>query len=437
MREVRRVVVLGANGTMGAGASGLFAASGFDVTMLARTLDKAHQGLGKVKEALRTDVLAKQVHCGTYERDLDSAVAEADLIFEAVSEELAVKLPYLERVDRVRPSGSVIATVSSGLSIAKMCAGRSDDFRRHFIGMHLFNPPHVIVGTEMIPGPDTEREVFASMCALAKKRLGRAVVECRDSPAFAGNRVGFKVLNECALLAEIYGVASIDYLVGRHTGRAMPPLSTIDLVGWDVHRAIVDNVYANTKDEAHALFQMPAYMKDLMDDGHLGDKTPAEGGFYRQVNDGNGKKVTCVLDPQTRSYSEGAAPAPAKVGFVEEMKKLHAVGRYRGAMRLLLQAPGTEAELVRRVIVGYVSYALKRVGPDEVVPTPAGVDRIMSQGFNWAPPSALVDLWGKNATVVAMDELGLEVPRVVAELPDGAALYDQPLTSVGRYFIAK
>ena len=72
MREVRRVVVLGANGTMGAGASGLFAANGFHVTMLARTLDKAHQGLGKVKEALRTDVLTKTVHCGTYERDLEA-----------------------------------------------------------------------------------------------------------------------------------------------------------------------------------------------------------------------------------------------------------------------------------------------------------------------------------------------------------------------------
>lgn len=437
MREVRKIVVLGANGTMGAGASGLFAANGFDVTMLARTLDKAHQGLGKVKEALRTDVLAKTVHCGTYEKNLDAAVADADLIFEAVSEDMEVKRPYLERIDRVRRAGSVVATVSSGLSIAEMCKGRSDDFRRHFIGMHLFNPPHVIVGTEMIPGPETDREVFQSMCALAQRRLGRAVVETRDSPAFAGNRVGFKVLNECALLAEIHGVANIDYWVGRQTGRAMAPLATIDLVGWDVHAAIVDNVVSNTKDEAHALFQMPAYMRELMDDGHLGNKTPAEGGFYRQVNDGNGKKVTCVLDPRTRSYTEGAAPAAAKVGFIEEMKKLHSVGRYRGAMRLLLEAQGTEAELVRRVIVGYVSYALNRVGPNEVVPTPEGVDRIMSQGFNWAPPSALVDLWGKKATIAAMDQLGLEVPRVVAELADGSSLYDQPLSSVGRYFIAK
>lgn len=437
MREVKRVVVLGANGTMGAGAAGLFAGNGFDVTMLARTVDKAHQGLGKAKEALRTDVLRERVHCGTYDADLESSVARADLIFEAVSEDLTVKLPFLERIDRARASGSVVATVSSGLSIAAMCEGRSDDFRRHFMGMHLFNPPHVIVGTEMIPGPETDREVFQSMSQFARRKLGRAVIECRDRPAFAGNRVGFKVLNECALLAEVHGVSNIDYLIGRHTGRALAPLATIDLVGWDVHHAIVENVYAHTRDEAHELFQMPVYMKQLMDEGHLGNKTPAEGGFYRRMTDANGKRMVSVLDPRRRSYSEGAAPPPNKQAFVEEMKALHAVGRYRDAMRLLLTAPGTEAELTRRVIVGYVSYALNRVGPDEVVDSPAGVDSIMGHGFNWAPPSVLVDLWGKSATLKAMDELGLKVPPVLARLADGQRLFTGQSASIGRYFIGK
>jgi len=437
MRELKKVVVLGANGTMGAGASGLFAARGFDVTMLARTADKAHQGLGRVKEALRTDVLADKVVTGSYEKDLERTVAQADLVFEAVSEDMTVKVPFLERVDRARRPGTIVATVSSGLSIAEMCAGRSDDFRRHFMGMHLFNPPHVIVGTEMIPGPDTDREVFQAICTLARKRLGREVVECRDMPAFAGNRVGFKVLNECALLAEVHGVTTIDYLIGRHTGRAMAPLATIDLVGWDVHQAIVDNVFANTKDEAHSLFKMPAYMAALMDAGHMGNKTPAEGGFYRRFSDGNGTKVVGALDPAQRTYSEGAAPPAKKQAFVEEMKRLHSVGRYGDAMQLMLTAQGPEAELVRRVIVGYVSYALNRVGPDEVVPTPAGVDRIMGWGFNWVPPSALVDIWGKTATLRAMDELGLVVPKVVRDLPEGGRLYDQSLSGIGRYFIGK
>ena len=107
--------------------------------------------------------------------------------------------------------------------------------------------------------------------------IGRKVIVTRDRPAFVGNRVGFKVLNECAQLSEEHGVAFIDYVVGPHTGRAMAPLATIDLVGWHVHKAIVDNVYANTEDEAHAAFRMPSFMEERRQaQGRLGDKTPKQ-----------------------------------------------------------------------------------------------------------------------------------------------------------------
>lgn len=436
MQPIKNVVVLGANGTMGSGAAGLFAASGYDVVMLARGIDKAHQGLARAKEAVRSDVLGKRIRCGSYEQDLEREVASADLIFEAVSEDMAIKGPFLERVDRARRKGSVVATVSSGLSIAKMIAQRSEDFRRHFVGMHLFNPPHVIVGTEMIPGPDTDRELFSGLVTMLKKRLGRVVIECADQPAFAGNRVGFKVLNECAQLAELHGVELVDYLVGPYTGRALAPLATIDLVGWDVHHAIVENVHANTKDEAHAAFAMPSYMARLMDEGHLGNKTPSEGGFYRRMTDANGAKFRSVLDAKTCSYSEGPGPR-VKIAFVEEIKALHASGRYAEAMAKFLVAEGPEADLARKVILGYVSYGLHRVGPGEVVPTPAGVDLIMGYGFNWAPPTVLVDLWGKRPTLDALGRAGLPIPRVLSELKDGERLSTIPKATIGRFFFGK
>jgi 3-hydroxyacyl-CoA dehydrogenase len=435
MQPINKVVVLGANGTMGSGAAALFAANGFDVVMLARDVDRAHRGLARAKDAVRSDVLENRIRCGGYETDLEREVRDADLIFEAVSEEMTVKAPFLERVDELRRKGSVVATVSSGLSIAKMTSERSADFRRHFVGMHLFNPPHVIVGTEMIAGPETDRELFSGLVTMLRKRLGRVVVECADMPAFAGNRVGFKVLNECAQLAEQHGVELVDYLVGPWTGRAMAPLATIDLVGWDVHHAIVDNVHANTRDEAHAAFAMPAYMAKLMEQGHLGNKTPGEGGFYRK-SDANGAKFTSVLDPKRRAYSEKPGSRP-KVAFVEEVKAMHAVGRYADAMAHFLRAEGPEADLARKVILGYVSYALHRVGPGEVVPTPAGVDLIMGYGFNWAPPSVLVDLFGKRATIDALSRAGLPVPAVVSNLRDGERLSSIPKATIGRFFYGK
>src|SRR5579884_763079 len=134
------------------------------------------------------------------------------------------------------------------------------------------------------------------------ERVGRQVITCADTPAFAGNRIGFKVLNEVAQLAERHGVQLMDTLVGPYTGRAMAPLATVDLVGWDVHQAIVDNVRANVRDEATAAFALPAYMNKLIHHGHLGDKTSLLGGFYRRLTE-NGRPVVQALDPATGDYA--------------------------------------------------------------------------------------------------------------------------------------
>src|ERR1039458_1086040 len=90
----------------------------------------------------------------------------------------------------------------------------------------------------------------------------------------------------------------IDYLIGPHTGRAMAPLATVDLVGWDVHKAIVNNVHDNCEDESHESFAMPAYMNAALHKGCLGDKTPERGGFYRRA----GKQVF-VLDPRSEEHT--------------------------------------------------------------------------------------------------------------------------------------
>jgi 3-hydroxyacyl-CoA dehydrogenase len=313
------------------------------------------------------------------------------------------------------------------LSIAEMARGRSDSFRRNFLGIHLFNPPHVIVGTEVIPGPDTDPAVVKNVVAMLTKRLGRKVIVTGDMPAFVGNRVGFKVLNETAQLAAEHGVAYIDYLIGPHTGRAMAPLATVDLVGWDVHKAIVDNVHANCKDEAHQSFAMPAYMNAALRNGCLGDKTPERGGFYRRA----GKNVF-VLDPKTGGHEEFAKPAP--IEFVEKMKQSHHVGRYADAFKVLAEAKGADADLCRRVVLGYVSYALNRVG--EVAASAADVDTIMSYGFNWAPPTAIVDLLGARNTVAMLQKLKLTVPATVEQAASrDAKMFSGGVLEYGRTFV--
>lgn len=410
-RTIGKVVVLGANGAMGAGSGEVFAAAGIETVFLARTRDKALAGQRRAEKLAKSEALGRYIRVGSYDEDLAREVADADLIFEAVSEELTLKRGYFEKLDRLRRADSIVATVSSGLSIATMAATGGDSFARHFLGIHFFNPPNVIVGCELIPHAGTDPQVVADVTELLTRRLGRELVRTADTPAFCGNRVGFKVLNECAQLADEWGAAYVDALVGPHTGRAMAPLATIDFVGWDVHQAIVDNVYAHTRDEAHEAFRLPDSMRAKIAAGVLGDKTPDQGGFFKK-----GDKPKVEL------------PALART-----MKQLHHVGRYREAFDAFAEASGTDAERMRKVILGYVSYGLGRVG--EVVAEVADVDRIMGFGFNWAPPGALVDLIGARRTVRLLEAAKLPVPKVLVQAAErNQKLFTATYVDVGRFF---
>ena len=435
MRSIRKVVVLGANGAMGAGSGAVFAAAGLPTAFLARTLEKAEAGRARA-DALTKGKAARSISCGTYETDLARALADADLVFEAVAEDPGTKREVFERIDRLlegAPQMPIIATVSSGLSIAGLCADRSERFRRNFLGIHLFNPPTVIVGCELVPHAATDPGVVAVARDFLAKVLGREVVETRDTPAFAGNRLGFKVLNEVAQLAEQHGVAFMDQLVGPHTGRALPPLATIDLVGWDVHKAIVDNLFAHTFDIAHDSFRLPAYMQRGIDAGHLGRKTRDKGGFFRLEGKGPDARQL-VLDPATGDYRPLAERAPPIPACVERMKAALRTGRPNDAMDVMCTSESKEAELLRRVILGYISYGLGLVG--EVVERPRDIDRIMGFGFHWAPPGLLVDAIGAGRTIVMLERARLPVPDAILDAAiHQRPLFNEPAVDGARFFV--
>lgn len=431
--RLEKVVVLGANGAMGAGTAAMFASGGCEVTLVARDIAKAEASLGTIQGIAKSETIINNCKVGTYDQ-MPELLKDADLIFECVAEEMALKRDILAKIDAARPENALVATVSSGLSIAGMTEGTSEGLRQRFAGIHLYNPVHMMTGTELIPHPSMDPALAGEISRIMTERFGRQMITCADQPAFAGNRIGFKVLNEIAQLAEEHGVQRMDTLIGPYTGRALPPLSTIDLVGWDVHQAIVDNVYENTNDEAHEAFKMPAYMLKVMHRGHLGDKTPELGGFYRRVNN-DGRMTVEALDPKTGNYAP--IDRSYKVAFVEEVKDLHHRGRYREGINRFMEAEGADADIARKVILGYVAYALNRVGPSEVVQDYADVDRIMSAGFNWAPPSALVDYIGLDRTLSLLERYNLPVPAVLQAAKRGeikTPLFNLPFVSAGRYF---
>jgi 3-hydroxyacyl-CoA dehydrogenase len=429
-RKVDRVVILGANGTMGYGAAALFTQAVPEVIFLARTKAKAEEGLGDAIRQVRSPTVASRAKVGDYDHDFGAAVAGADLIFEALTEDFAIKKAMFDRVEEVRRDDSIVATVTSGLSINQLCEGRGDSFRRNFLGLHFFNPPNVIVGTELIAGRDTDPAVVDYIEAFTRALLGREIVRTHDTPAFAGNRVGFKVLNEAAQLAERIGPLLVDRIVGPYTGRALTPLATIDLVGWDIHRAIVDNVYENTNDEAHETLKLPAYMDKLMEKGVLGNKTGR--GFFRK--DG---KVRHVLEPVSGNYRPESEIELPDLSYIDDVAALYSQARYAEGIQVFLNAEGDEAALARKVIAGYLSYAFLRVG--EVTDTITGIDRIMGAGFNWAPPSVLVDTMGAASAVRLIEEAGLTVPPALqsaASTGEPKRFFRDRQVNTGKFFVA-
>lgn len=430
-RPIRKVAVLGANGTMGFQSAALFTLAGIEVAFLARTKEKAEDGLKAAERGVRSSTVSEMATTGSYDEAMEKAVSEADLIFEALAENFEIKKSMFDKVEKWRRPDSIVATVTSGLSITQLAEGRDESFQKNFIGLHFFNPPNVIVGTELIAGEKTDPELVEFLDAFCTKRLNRIMVRTADSPGFAGNRIGFKVLNEAAQLAEQYNPVLIDKLVGPYTGRAMPPLATIDLVGWDVHKAIVDNVVENAKnDEAIDTVKIPAYMDKLIAQGTLGNKSG--GGFFKKETE------KLALDPKTGDYVPVGQIRLPDLKFIKDIAFLHHLGEYKKGMELFVRAEGDEAKLARKVIAGYISYSFCRVG--EVTKTIEGIDLIMGAGFNWAPPGLLVDLIGIPQTIKMLEEAGVKVPEVLeqeAKAGRTEPFFTDPRMNKGKFFVAR
>ena len=148
-------------------------------------------------------------------------------------------------------------------------------------------------------------------------------------------------------------------------------------------------------------------------------------------------KTRLALDAISGDYKPVAEFALPKLDYIADVARCHAQGRYREGMQVFLAAPGDEAALARKVIAGYIAYAFQRVG--EVSDSIGGIDRILAMGFNWAPPSVLVDVMGAGPTVRMIEQAGLAVPTALAEAARSGVpkrFFQHPQINIGRFFVA-
>ena len=426
--KIETVAVLGSGGTVGSLCGGLLAQNGLQVYFLSRAKERAKQGLQRAVAQARSEVIAENITCGDYDSLLEEACRKADWILECVAEDISIKQKMYAWVDEYRKGESVVSTVTSSLVLEELPKGRSETFRNHFLSTHFYNPPGKMPACEISGQSHTDPAVIERMADFLARRLRRVVIPVKPSAAFAGNRIAFLLFARIVELAVEYGVEMMDYLIGPYTGRIMSPLATIDLVGLDIHRAIIHSLQTNTNDAMHDKLTIPDYLDTMIQTGCLGRKTRNRGGFYKRLESGQYE----FFDPDTRTYIPTFSP---HIRFVEKAKNFIHLGMYRQAFETIVKAKGSEAKIVQEILATYISYAYMLVGKvtDETYGI-TGIDRVMTTGFNWAGPSMTVNmLGGKETAMELLESNGLPAPASLQEDTHS----EQYHFNVGKYFPAR
>ncbi|PJF48303.1 MAG: 3-hydroxyacyl-CoA dehydrogenase [Candidatus Thermofonsia Clade 3 bacterium] len=418
--KIQTAVVLGA-GTMGGGIAALLASVGIPVTLLdlpAQEGDRNRlvKALWERQVQARPAALfyadaARRVTLGNLEDDFD-AVGRADWIVEAIIEQLGPKRELMARVDAARKPGSIVSSNTSGIPIHAIAEGRSEDFRRHFLGTHFFNPPRYLKLLEIIPMADTRPEVVAFMRDFGAQRLGKGVVIAKDRPNFIANRIG-AFIGQYRMQAAIdngYTVEEVDALTGPIIGN--PKTGTFrlaDLVGLDVMAHVVNNLYEYApEDESRAAFVIPEVMQRLIAQNALGNKTGA--GFYKKVTTPDGATEYHVLNLQTMQYEP---PTQPRFDVIDQTKDLALPERIRAIFDRFADDRG--GLFIVETTLPILAYAARRI--PEIADSIADVDNAMRWGFNTeAGPFELWDMIGVRRGREMMRERDIAVPQWVDEM---------------------
>jgi 3-hydroxyacyl-CoA dehydrogenase len=428
--RINKVAVIGA-GTMGGGIAAHLANVGIPVVLLDivtpnlsdeekdnpqarnRLVKGLYERMAKAKPAnLASKERADLITIGNMEDDFD-LVADADWVVEVIIERLDLKQALMERLEATCKPETIISSNTSGIPIQQIAEGRSDNFRKHFLGTHFFNPPRYLKLLELIPTPDTDPEVTRFMAEFGRDVLGKGVVICKDTPNFIGNRF-FSIAASYSIeraFEEGYSIAEVDNLTGPVIGR--PKTATfrlLDLVGLDVMAHVNGNLYPAIEHDPYREVlkaeNASAVMGQMVDNGWLGNKSGQ--GFYKMTFV-DGQREFWTLNPETMDYE----PAP-KVRF-ESVGAVRKIDELDQRLTKLLEFDDRAADYIRDMLYFGFAYAA-HVAP-EIAYKLSDVDNAMRWGFGHeAGPFEMWDMLGVGETVQKMEAAGLEVAGWVKKM---------------------
>ncbi|MUK89980.1 3-hydroxyacyl-CoA dehydrogenase [Ornithinibacillus sp. L9] len=432
-RTIKRAAVLG-SGVMGSGIAAHLANVGIPTIMLdivPRELTKKEEQKGLtledqvVRNRIATEsknALLKQkpspittkdsldlIEVGNMDDDMEK-LADVDWIIEVVVENLEIKKKVFANVDTYRKQGSIVSSNTSGISVEAMAADCSEDFRKHFLGTHFFNPPRYLKLLEVIPTKDTDPEVLEFIKTFGENVLGKGVVEAKDTPNFIANRIGtyglLVTLRE--MLKGGYSVGEVDSVTGPMIGRPKSAtFRTLDVVGLDTFIHVAKNVYDQVEGEEKEVFDVPDFMLNMQEKGWLGAKSGQ--GFFLKKKGKDGSTIY-ELNPETLEYEDRKKLKTAATEMAKQEKGS------RRKLKALVSAKGDRAgDLIWSILKPALIYSAELTG--EIADDILSIDQAMKWGFGWEiGPFETWDAIGLAKSVERMQEEGDTVPDWVLNM---------------------
>ena len=409
---IERVAVIG-SGVMGGGIAAQLANAGASVLLLDVAAkdgpDRCAVARGAVDRLSKSRPPAfmhrravRQIDVGNIDDDLARA-GEADWIVEAVVERLDVKRDLYARLDAVRRPGAIVSSNTSTIPLARLVEGASDGLQRDFAITHFFNPPRYMRLLEIVRGPKTRADLVERLREFADRRLGKGVVECKDTPGFIANRIGVYWM-QCAVIEAMRAGLSVeqaDAALGPAVGIPKTGVfGLVDLVGIDLMPHVVASMDAllPPDDALRSYMEMPELIGGMIADGYTGRK--GKGGFYRLRREGS-ERIKESIDLATGEYRRSER---ARLACVEAAKS--------GGPRALVEHDSAQGRYAWRVLSSVIAYAAALV--PEISDDLADVDAAMRLGYNWrSGPFEMADRLGAGRLAERLRAEGRAVPPML------------------------
>ncbi|MBP8274599.1 MAG: 3-hydroxyacyl-CoA dehydrogenase/enoyl-CoA hydratase family protein [Acidobacteria bacterium] len=409
--RIQKAAVLGA-GVMGSQIAAHLANAGVPVVLLDVTQAAADAGVAKLKKMSPAPFFVPEnaalISTGGFD-DL-TPLATADWIIEAIVEKLDIKQQLLARVDEIRAPEAIVSSNTSGIPLAAIAEGRSEGFRRHWIGTHFFNPPRYLRLVELISTPETDPAIAEALGAFIDRRLGKVVVPAPDTPAFIANHLGIYGVIQLmhAAASGTYSIEEIDAITGPPIGRPKSAtFRTVDIAGLDVLSHVAADLERRLPPDQAKAFALPAFVKTMLEKGLIGDK--AGQGFYKKVKTAEGTEIL-TLDLNTFEYRKAAK---ARINSLDAAKTMDSI---EDRLRFLMASTDKAGDLLRETLTPTLAYCKSFTHA-----SPEAIDLALQNGFGWeiGPFATMNVLAGQSVPKTTL----LSKSRVVKK-NDGASLID-------------